>query len=139
MTDYSRLRIATPYGKFAYAFAAGAFVVGVALTVELTLGSWATPLSAVPILLVVVGYAARNFRDPEVESLAEPRAWWRMTARPLSGYVLGALFLAQAAWVGLASFRTPDGWALFLGAATEALLGVAFLRSSRRLRLARTP
>jgi hypothetical protein len=132
--DYSRLRIVSPHAKFAYLLLSSFVIVTVYVTMTLTLGPWAGTLSSGPLLLIVTGYAVRNFRDPDVEPYAAPREWWRMTARPTSGYVFAVLFLAQALWVALGAFRQPDAWALLVGVATEALLGVMFLRSSTKLR-----
>ena len=132
--DYRRLRIVDPHAKFVYLLLSSFVIVAALVTLTLTLGPWAGTLSSAPLLLVVTGYAVRNFRDPDVEPSAAPREWWRMTARPTSGYVVGTVFLAQACWVALRAARQPDGWALVVGAATEAFLGIMFLRSSARLR-----
>lgn len=40
-------------------------------------------------------YGVRIFRGPE-EVLITPRPWWRMTARPRAGFLLGAVFLYGA-------------------------------------------
>ncbi|WP_421734957.1 hypothetical protein [Cellulomonas sp.] len=130
----ARWRIVTPYGKFVYLFLASIAVAAVTVTASLTMGSWAGSLASVPLQLLVVGFAARNFRDAEIESLEAPREWWRMTARPLSGFVFGALFLVQAVWVTPPAFREPDAWAVVLGVLTCGLLGAALIRSSLRLR-----
>jgi hypothetical protein len=132
--DYSRLRIVAPEAKFAYLLLSSFLVVAVFMTLTATLGPWAANLSSGPLLLLITGYAVRNFRDPDVEPYAAPRQWWRMTARPASGYVFGGIFLTQATWITLTAARQPDAWALLLGAAVEGLLGVMFLRSSARLR-----
>lgn len=132
--DHGRVRIVSPEAKFVYLLVSSLVVVTVFVTLTLTLGQWAATLSSGPLLLLVTGYAVRNFRDPDVEPYAEPRQWWRMTARPASGYVFGGIFLAQAGWVALTAARQPNTWALLVGAAIEGILGVLFLRSSAKLR-----
>ena len=138
-TGAARWRIVTPHGKFVYLFLLVTLLVPAGfVAASATMGSWAGALSAVPLLLIGTGFAVRNYRDAEIESLEAPRAWWCMTARPVSGFVVGALFVAQAVWATLTALQKPDGWALVLGAVTEGLLGVAFLRSSMRLRAEET-
>lgn len=132
--DYSRLRIVSPEAKFVYLLMSSILVTAVFVTLTLTLGQWAGTLSSGPLLLLVTGYAVRNFRDPDVEPYEAPRQWWRMTARPASGYVFGGIFLAQATWTALTATRQADTWALLVGATVEGLLGVMFLRSSAKLR-----
>lgn len=131
---WSRRRIVDPHAKFVYLLLSSFALVAVYVFLSSTLGSWAGALSAGPLLLVVTGCAVRTFRDPDVEPYEAPREWWRMTARPASGFVVGSLFVAQAAWVAVRAPDEPDSWALLVGAATEAFLGVMFLRSSLRLR-----
>ncbi len=138
LRDYRGLRIVDPHAKFAYLLLSSFLVPAVYITLWSTLGSWAATLSSGPLLLIITGYAVRNFRDPDVEPYAAPREWWRMTARPASGYVFGSIFLAQALWVALTAVWRPDAWALLLGATTEAILGVTFFRSSAKLRGAST-
>lgn len=131
---WSRPRIVDPHAKFVYLLLSSFVGVGVYVTLTLTLGSWAGALASVPLLLVGTGVAVRSFRDPDVEPYEAPREWWRMTARPASGFVVGSLFVAQAAWVAVRAPGEPDSWALLVGAATEAFLGVMYFRSSLRLR-----
>ncbi len=130
---YARLRIVSGNAKFAYVFLAGVGAL-MLLMLAMGLGTWVGTLSAIPLHLLVVGYAVRNFRDAEIEPVAPPREWWRMTARPTSGYVVGTLYVLQGGSVALTAFQRPEPWALLLGAVVQVLLGVAFLRSSVRLR-----
>jgi hypothetical protein len=127
-------RITSPDGKLAYLLLVTLVVPIAVEAASAALGSWAGMLVSVPLLLVAVGFAVRNFREPEIESLESPREWWRMTAAPTSGFVVGTAFLLQALWVALSASWRPDGWALMVGALTEGLLGAAFVRSSLRLR-----
>lgn len=127
-------RLVTPHAKFVYLFLAMLLCFGVGAVLDATLGEWAVQLGSAPVLLVVVGVAVRTFRDPDVEPYEAPREWWRMTARPASGFVLGGLFLAQAAWLVWSMVLSPQLWPLLLGVATQTALGVLFVRSSLRLR-----
>jgi|GEM_PF-782629 len=129
-----RTRIVSADAKVGYFFIAtlfAVFVVGVTLA---TLGSLAGTLIVVPMQFLLAGFAVRNFRDEDIESPDEPRLWWRMTARPTSGFVFGALFIGQGLWVAFTGFQSPDAWALVLGATTEAFIGAMFLRLSLKLR-----
>lgn len=47
-------------------------------------------LSLIAIVGVVL-YCTRNFRGDN-EEIQPPREWWRMTARPMSGFIFGAFF-----------------------------------------------
>jgi hypothetical protein len=129
-----RTRIVTADRKVGYFFIASVFEMFVVVVTVVTLGSLAGALIAVPLQFLLAGFAVRNFRDEEIESVDEPRPWWRMTARPTSGFVFGALFIGQGLWVAVTGFHSPDGWALVLGATTEAFIGAMFLRSSFKLR-----
>lgn len=44
-----------------------------------------------PFWLVAVVSLARSFRGAG-EAVQPPRAWWRLTARPLAGFLLGAMY-----------------------------------------------
>jgi hypothetical protein len=88
--------------------------------------------------------AVRSFRGAG-EEIEPPRAWWRMTARPTAGFVLGIawLLLELQNW-GLILFGFLP-WPESLGLAllndlTNVLVAAAFLHSSiRLLRSARGP
>ena len=129
-----RTRIVSADAKVGYFFIATLFAVFVVGVTWATLGSLAGTLIVVPLQFLLAGFAVRNFRDEEIESPDEPRSWWRMTARPTSGFVFGALFIGQGLWVAFRGFDSPDAWALVLGATTEAFIGGMFLRSSFKLR-----
>ena len=132
--ELMRTRIVSADAKMGYFLIATLLEVFVVVVSVVTLGSLAGTLIAVPLQFLVVGFAVRNFRDVEIESVDEPRPWWRMTARPTSGFVFGALFIGQGLWVAFTGFHRPDGWALVLGATTEAFIGAMFVRSSFKLR-----
>ena len=84
------------------------------------------------VSMVAVVAIARSFRGWD-EPVAPPRAWWRLTARPVAGWWLAVLYLLAAA--------TPvnRGWhpELLLDGVTSLLLGLAFLNSSIRLTVQR--
>lgn len=127
-------RVLTPYGKLAYLLLAPVGALLVAILVGLALGEWAGLLASPALQVLVVAVAVRTFRDPDVEDVAAPRAPWRMTARPTAGFVMGALFLVQAVTTVVQATGRPDLWVLLLSAAASAGFGVAFVRSSLRLR-----
>lgn len=129
-----RTRIVSADAKIWYFFVAPMLAGFVVVVTSVTLGSLAGTLIVVPLQFLLAGFAVRNFRDEEIESVDEPRPWWRMTARPTSGFVFGALFIGQGLWVAFTRLHSPDGWALVLGATTAAFIGAMFLRSSFILR-----
>lgn len=127
-------RVLTPSGKLAYLLLAPVAAVLGAVLLGVALGEWAFVPGVIVLQLVVVGVAVRTFRDADVEDVVAPRAPWRMTARPTSGFVLGGLFLVESVSAVLRAPGQPDLWAVLLAAAVSAALGVAFVRSSLRLR-----
>lgn len=127
-------RVVDPHGKLAYVLLAPFGAVLGALLLGLALGEWAFVPGVIVLQLVVVGGAVRTFRDADVEDVTAPRPLWRMTARPTSGFVLGGLFLVESVSAVLRAPGQPDLWAVLLAAAVSATLGVAFVRSSLRLR-----
>ena len=84
-------------------------------------------------LLACVGFAARMFRGDN-ESLAAPRALWRMTGGPASGFVLAVVFLCQAVSLGITSTQRPEPDVFLALAALQVLIAAAYLHSSIRLR-----
>ncbi|MDO7883130.1 hypothetical protein [Antiquaquibacter soli] len=73
-------------------------------------------------------YGTRIFRGRE-ELLVVPRPWWRMTARPRAGFLLGPLFLFGAAQAVLFLFAQP-GWAWATSLVEYAALAALYLGSS---------
>jgi len=81
--------------------------------------------------IVVVVFCVRTFRGPS-EPVAPPRPWWRMTERPTSGFVVGALFLLQTVTALLTA--NERGPLLTLSTALpNAVAAVAFLGSAIKL------
>jgi uncharacterized membrane protein YfcA len=98
------------------------------------------------LLLVLVLLGARLFRSPEEpDDAARPR--WRMTGRPLAGWVLGTVAGLGAIWLFVAAIGTElapasahvasstQNLAVFVALAIAlAALAVLYLTSSVRLR-----
>ncbi|MBN9153375.1 MAG: hypothetical protein J0I70_03775 [Microbacterium sp.] len=127
-----RLRITTAGTKIATITAWYIGIVVVTLTLGLTTTPVAGYIAAVGLPVAMVWFCTRTFRG-DSEDVAPPRAWWRMTERPASGYVLGALFAAQAIAYGIA----PASWAepVVRAAAftAAAVIAAGYLNSSARL------
>ena len=85
------------------------------------------------VLLLYVG-GVRSFRGPG-EPVKPPRAWWRMTSRPLAGFVVGSLLvLSFVNGVFFVMFGSGDStFSYALGAAIDGSLAFMFLRSSIQL------
>ncbi len=73
--------------------------------------------------MVLVG--VRLFRG-DAEPVGAPRAWWRMTARPLAGFLLAAYFVAD----GLFARASTSGVFDVLGSAVVLLVAAAYVGSS---------
>ncbi|MDJ0350774.1 hypothetical protein [Cryobacterium sp. PH29-G1] len=130
------LRITSTSTKIGYVVAA--YVVGplIVLFVALVAGPPLAAAATVMLLLAVVGFAVRTFRG-EGEPVAAPRAWWRMTAQPTSGFVFSALFLGQAVSLAFTAAPRTDVGAFIAIAPVYAGLGALFAYSSIRLRSVR--
>ncbi|WP_291050745.1 hypothetical protein [Herbiconiux sp.] len=96
------------------------------------------------LALVLVG--ARIFRGQD-EPVTPPRAWWRMTAKPTAGFVLGTYFALSLLWDVVLAILDPTGQfpgrrnadvtTVVLGAIGSAPLVFLYLNSS--IRLVRNP
>lgn len=100
------------------------FLVGITFAL-----SWGVVVGTA-VLLAVIVVLTRWFRG-EHES-RDPRAWWRMTARPTAGYVLAAWFFLQALTTGLsrAPQVVPVTW---INVCVTLLIAFAYVASSVRL------
>lgn len=100
-------------------------------------------LAAASLAWVIVVFAGTRWFRGEDESVEAPRVWWRMTALPLMGYVLGVVFLLNAGTqvyalftVGAAALaETGDLWPVVIALACYGVIAAAYLHSSIRLSL----
>ncbi|WP_258045919.1 hypothetical protein [Leifsonia shinshuensis] len=130
------LRVMRPLHKFA--FIAGLLIVWP--TVVRLVGLVVSPTAVGLISNVLWPFAiialARSFRGPD-EPIVPPRPWWRLTARPPAGWVLGAIYTAGEL-IGLI-FPVPGSHDVVavVGEVCGLFIGLAFLNSSIRLTLQR--
>ena len=84
-------------------------------------------------LYVFVG--VRTFRGPG-EDVAAPRAWWRATARPLAGFIIGGIasVLALISLLGALGSSPEQSGTAAVVCVGWALLAAYYLNSSFRLR-----
>lgn len=99
------------------------------------------PLSEILSMLLFFAFVligARSFRGAR-EAVEPPRAWWRVTARPTAGFVIGTLSLLFAAFaVILVVLRPGDYVVTNLGSGLGyTIVAVVYLHSS--IRLTRNP
>ena len=92
---------------------------------------WVASALTAALQLGWIYYGTRIFRGRN-ELVVSPRAPWRMTAEPTSGFVLGILWLALAAYSILVYFGEQLALAV-TGAIEFLLLTGLYLRSSMRL------
>lgn len=121
------MRITTVIGKISFmvvGLVAGYLALLGSRVIEGSEGSITMAVGAVLEVTVVI-IAARSFRGSG-EAVRPERHWWRMTARPTTGFLLSALFAGQAA-AGMSSSDSP---AITIAA---AFLAVAYLVSSTTL------
>ncbi|MBN9193518.1 hypothetical protein [Microbacterium sp.] len=127
-----RLRITTAGTKIA---TITAWYIGI-VVVTLTLGVTTTPvagyIAAVGLPVAMVWFCTRTFPG-DSEDIAPPRPWWRMTERPAAGYVLGALFAAQAIGYATAPASWAEPVARAAAFAVAAVIAAGYLNSSARL------
>ena len=81
-----------PWHKLAFLIGQWLALRGIASVVGLVLPPYVAGPLMLALLTVVTVALARSFRGPG-EPVFPPRAWWRLTARPLAGWWLGAYFL----------------------------------------------
>lgn len=90
-------------------------------------------LVGVALMVLLFAGAVRTFRG-RGEPVAPPRPWWRMTARPTAGFLLGSFFALNVVWglvstiVGLPGVERLSFWDVIPLAG-----GALFLNSSIRL------
>lgn len=88
--------------------------------------------NALVVLLIAGG--TRSFRGAG-EPLALPRARWRMTSRPRSGFVVGSLFALSSATSVYSAISMPTNltFSYVADAVFNGALAILFLRSSIRM------
>ncbi|MEN0083880.1 MAG: hypothetical protein AAGC66_03845 [Leifsonia sp.] len=123
------VRITSATTKVAYVVAAYAITITLAFGLAAAFGAAAGVLVVGVLQLVLIGIAVRVFRGRD-EAVVPPRPWWKMTARPFAGFVMAALFAAQAVCAVFAP--SVGSWAAALAG---ALIAVGYLNSSVRLTL----
>jgi len=94
---------------------------------------WVASLTGSLLMILVIGVAVRSFRG-RGEAIAPPRPWWRMTARPTAGFVLGSFYIVSVVWsVASAIIEPPDMAPLWVGSVIPLAVGALFFNSSIRL------
>ena len=85
------------------------------------------------VAYVIVG--VRTFRG-EGENRADPRPWWRATARPAAGFWLGSLLavLAFVSGVGALASKPENSFVPTIACIGYMALAAFYLNSSYRLR-----
>ncbi|RXZ72986.1 hypothetical protein [Agromyces albus] len=137
-----RIRITRVGAKAVFVTAAVASVILVGLAANAVFRPPSGLVAASLAWVIVVVAGTRWFRG-EDEAVGPPRVWWRMTALPLMGYVLGAIFVLNAGTqayailtVGAAALaETGDLWPAVIALACNGLIAAAYLHSSIRLSL----
>ncbi|TFB90695.1 hypothetical protein E3O44_03670 [Cryobacterium algoricola] len=125
------IRITSTSTKIAYVVASCVvFMLGAALAIGLP--SSAIPVVAGVLALIVVGFAVRTFRG-EGEPVEQRRPWWKMTARPTSGFVFALLFGSQAIYVLLTFRGGSDSASSIIPIVVDGLIATMFALSSLRL------
>lgn len=133
----SPLRIVSPAWKTVY--------VALAIAIPLTLNPllWLVPIEGVTLGLSVlldialIGLGVRTFRGPR-EPVLPPRAYWRATSRPASGYVIAGVFTTLGFSLGVAA--PPSESSVLAGwVTTVELLALAAFYLQSAIRLTRRP
>jgi hypothetical protein len=129
------VRIVKNEAKVAYVVAAAVISTLAVVLGGLGGGMPVASLLGTGLVVAAVVFAVRVFRDAN-EPITPARAWWRMTARPTSGFVLGILFLVNAGSL-IATASSLDREITIVPGIVYAVFAIAFLYSS--IRLTRSP
>jgi hypothetical protein len=132
------MRIRTPQGKTVYIVVGYIGVVLLSILATVAIGGGVGLAGAAVAFAAFIGVGARLFRG-DGEPVAPPRPWWRMTARPLAGFVLAALFGVQAVSSVVTSLVSPAGAPTGALTIVSVLAALAYLHSSVRLRAPAEP
>ncbi len=113
------------------AFVSGAVVAGTLLAILVTFGidENAGNLVSAVFSVCAVATGCRVFRG-ESEDARQPRSWWRMTSKPLAGWILCALFALSAASSVLTIGQSPI---VGVSVAADAVIALGYANSSVRL------
>jgi hypothetical protein len=129
------MRIRNPGVKFLYflGYVVLQIVVtsayGIVTIVPPAIGQTVGPL----LLLAAVALGVRSFRGAG-EDIAAPRPWWRMSARPAAGFILGGAFTVACAVDGFgAGHSTEPALSASLQIFSVVLLATLYLHSSIQL------
>lgn len=130
------MRIVTITGKIIYIL--GGFGIVLALNVFLIQQLVNPTIDVVVVALLNFAYVVlgvRTFRGAD-ENRADPRAWWRATARPAAGFWIGGGLAAAAfvSGVGALSSRPESSFIPTVACLSYAVLAAYYLHSSYRLR-----
>lgn len=124
------LRVMNPWQKFGVLVVQNLGLRLIILALGLVLPSAATSVVGETLVVITIIATARSFRGAD-EPVLPPRPWWRLSARPLIGWWLGAGYLLGA----LSPLLHPERIEVnsVLVSVELAFLGLAFLNSSIRL------
>lgn len=126
------VRVLSTSGKVTAVVLATVVGLPMAVGVSLVAGSTFGMLLAAVVLLTIVIFAARTFRGTN-EPIEPPRPWWKLTASAKSGYLVAALFTAQAIYVLGLPLGEESGMVYIFTAAVHFAIAAAYVHSSLRL------
>ena len=130
------VRIVNALAKVATVVGWSIGTVFAAIALALAVSRTAADIWSVASLLALVVFSARTFRGAG-EDVAAPRRWWRMTTRPLGGFVIAALIIADAlVAAAVPAVRLSPGVEIVAGV-LGSCVALAYVHSS--LRLLRAP
>jgi hypothetical protein len=130
----AKLRITSGAAKVGYIAASLILILSIGTALAFATFREAAQLVALALGVVLLIVGVRSFRGAS-ESTAPPRAWWRMTERPVAGYLLAIYFTLQGVGYLLTPFAAPVIEILYL--TVDAFVVVAYLHSSIRLTVMR--
>jgi drug/metabolite transporter (DMT)-like permease len=127
-----KLRIRSGRAKVGYIVASIVLILLVGTALFFAVSREAAQVAALVVGAALLIVGVRAFRGPS-EQVAAPRAWWRMTERPVAGFLLAIFFALAGIGYLVAPFNVPAMEVLYLG--VYALVVVAYVHSSIRLTL----
>ncbi|WP_426520009.1 hypothetical protein ACPPVQ_07030 [Diaminobutyricibacter sp. McL0618] len=130
------MRITTTVNKVIYILVGEVVVLALNSIVIYNVVPPVVDLIAVFVLnFVYVFIGVRTFRGPG-EDVAAPRAWWRATARPFAGFIIGGIasVLALISLLGALAAPPEQSGTAAVVCVGWALLAAYYLSSSFRLR-----